>query len=225
EMTQAIARLLLSGTFKVYFETGLGGLDPLDTTQQGISGVLLGMQETGLLVEPLDLPQLALANRSIPTDAAAVIIPRPTTAVTPAQLAVLDEYLQRGGSLFITADAQFGENAFLREGSVFNTYLWENYGIRTRDAIIVDEGANLRTPLDIIGAAAYLNTDIGARLEPEVAPTLFRIARGVEVNSDNPPVNNGRVLATSPISYGETNTAPLLENNSYTFDQDSDIPG
>ncbi len=225
EMTQAIARLLLSGTFKVYFEVGLGGLDPLDTSQQGISGVHLGMQESGMLTDAFDLSQLALANRPIPNDAAAVILARPIMDLTPAQLSVIDDYLNRGGSLFIMADALFNENSFLREGGAFNTYLWENYGIRTHDAILVDEGANLRTPLDIIGAAAYTNTDIGARLDPAQSPTLFRIARMVEVNSDNPPVNNGRILSTSTASYGEVNVAPLLEANSYTFDEGSDIPG
>jgi hypothetical protein len=225
EMTQAIARLLLAGTYKVYFETGLGTLDPLDTSQQGISGIHLGMQESGLITDALNLPLLAATGGAIPDDAAALILARPTIDLNAAEISVLDAYLQRGGSLFIMADALFSDGAFMRENGLFNTYMWENYGIRTRDAVIVDEGASLRTPLDIVGAAAFVGTDIGQRLDPADAPTLFRLARVVEVNSDNPPVNNGRVLSSSPLSYGETNTAGITERNTYQFDADNDIPG
>lgn len=225
EMTQAIARLLLAGTYKVYFEIGLGTLDPLDSSQQGISGVHLGMQESGLLTDSLSLPVLAATNAPIPDDAAALILARPTVDMSPAEVAIIDDYLQRGGSLFIMADALFHPGAFMSEDSPFNAYLWQNYGIRARDAVIVDEGANLRTPLDIIGAAAFTGTSIGQRLDPAEAPTLFRIARMVEINSDNPPVNNGRILSSSPISYGETDTTRLMESNAYAFDVDSDIPG
>ncbi len=225
EMTQAIARLLLSGTFKVYFETGLGTLDPLDTSQQGLSGIHLGMQDSGLLTGSLDLPALAAAGEPVPDDASVIILARPTLALTPAEIAILDQYLARGGSLFIMADSLFGEGAFLREDSAFNTYLWENYGLRTRDAVIVDEAANIRTPLDIIGAAAFTGTAVGQRLDPAEAPTLFRLARAVQIQEDSPPVNNGRVLSSSPLSYGETDTAPLFQANSYGFDASADIPG
>ena len=48
-MTQAISRLLLSGTLTVYFDTGLGERDPLDTSQEGISGINNGVRESGLI--------------------------------------------------------------------------------------------------------------------------------------------------------------------------------
>src|SRR5690606_21933022 len=99
EMTQAIARLLLSGTFKVYFETGLGTLDPLDASQQGLSGIHLGMQDSGLLTGSLDLPALAAAGEPVPDDASVIILARPTLSLTPAEINTLDQYLARGGSL------------------------------------------------------------------------------------------------------------------------------
>lgn len=225
EITQAVARLLQAGTLTIYFETGLGTLDPLDTSQRGLSNIHLGMQESGLLTSSFSLPQLAAVGDSIPADAAALILPGPTQNITNEELAIVDAYLQQGGSLFIMAEALFGEGTFLREESPFNAYLWENYGIRTRDAVVVDEGANVRTPLDIIGAAAFTSTEIGQRLDPAEAPTLFRIARTVEVNSDNPPVNNGRVLSSSPIGFGERNTQRVLDSNAYGYDPETDLVG
>ena len=224
EMTQALVRLINSGSLKVYFETGRGELDPLDTTQQGLSGIHLGMQESGILTDSLDLPALARTNQKIPDDASTIIMARPATQLTPEEIAVLDDYLQRGGSLFIMADVVFGDNAFLDSDTVFNRYLWDNFGLSVLNAVIVDYSANLRTPLDIIGSQVYLNTDVGARLDPAESPTLFRLARAVNVR-DDPPVNNGLVIVSSPDSYGETDLRALAESNSFEPNPEVDPPG
>ncbi|MBZ0299798.1 MAG: Gldg family protein, partial [Anaerolineae bacterium] len=224
EMTQALLRLLHAGTFKVYFETGHDELDPLDTGSQGLSGVHLGMQESGLVTGSFDLRALVATGQPIPQDASAVILARPTTALNEAEIGVLEAYLKRGGGLFIMADALFNEDAFLSGDTAFNRYLWDNFGISALNAVIVDYSSNLRTPLDIIGYQAYTGTEIGARLDPAQAPTLFRIARAVNVN-DDPPVNNGRVLVSSSDSYGETDFQALAETNTFEPDPAVDPPG
>lgn len=224
EMTQAILRLLRAGTLKVYFETGHGGLDPLDTSSQGLSGVHLGMQESGIITDSLNLPALAAAGQPIPQDAATIIMARPTTALAQPEIDVLDAYLEQGGSLFILADALFNENAFLSGETPFNLYLWEHFGVSALNAVIVDYNSNLRTPLDIIGYQVYTNTDVSARLDPAAAPTLFRVARAVNVD-DDPPVDNGRIIVSSPNSYGETNFRDLAELNSFEPEAPDDLPG
>jgi len=225
EMTQAIARLLLSNTIKVYFDIGQGELDPLDTTQQGLSGIHAGMQQSGLITASLSIAEIAAAGNRIPDDAGAVIMARPTVDLNAAEIATLDEYLKRGGGLFLMTDALFTENSFLSEGSAFNNYLWDNYGIRGQQSVIVDFASSMQSPLDIIGAATFGSTDIGARLDPANAPTLFRTARAIDVQMDNPPVDNGIVILSSEQSYGETNLRALAETNTYEIDVDQDIRG
>src|SRR5690606_22538228 len=166
ELTQAILRLLAAGTFKVYFEVGHSELDPQDTGPQGLSGVHLGMQESGLVTDSLVLPALAANGQSIPDDASVVIMARPTRALTSPEIAVLDEYLQRGGSLFIMAEALLNEGAFLSGETEFNHYLWDNFGLSALNAVLVHYSSNLRTPLDIIGYRVFTRTDIGARVDP-----------------------------------------------------------
>jgi hypothetical protein len=224
EMTQAILRLLRAGTLKVYFEIGHGELDPLDTGAQGLAGIHLGMQESGLITDAINLAQLATSGRQIPEDAATIIMARPTIDLRAEEIALLDAYLKRGGSLFIMADALLNEDAFLAVDTEFNHYLWENYGIGTLDAVIVDYSSNLRTPLDIIGYQVYMNTDISARLDPAQSPTLFRIMSAINVD-DEPPVNNGRVIVSSADSYGETDIRSLMETNTFEPDEGVDIPG
>jgi hypothetical protein len=150
---------------------------------------------------------------------------RPLTDLAADEITVIDEYLQRGGALFIMADVVLTENAFLMGDSPFSQYLWDNYGLRALDAVIIDRQLNQGTEVDIIGAAAATGTDLGVRLDPATAPTLFRIARAVELQTDNPPTNNGWILASSPQSYGETDLRALLETNTWGYEAEDDPTG
>ena len=225
DMTGAIARQLISGTLTVYFERSHGERDPLDSTQEGMSGINGGIQESGLITQPFDLQQVASVGGDLPADASALILARPLTDFSESEIAVIDRYMQRGGSLFIMSDVLFNQDAFLREDGAFNQYLWQNFGLRALDAAIVDPASSQDTPLDIISAAVYTDSAIAARLDSGDNPTLFRLARALEI-SNNPPDNtpNGRIIMSSPQSYGETNLQQLGETNTYAFDPE-DIQG
>jgi ABC-type uncharacterized transport system involved in gliding motility auxiliary subunit len=228
DVTGAIARLLAAGQLTVYFETSNDERSPLDATAEGLSGINAGIQESGVNTQPLDLAQIALDGGDIPADASAVIFARPLRDLTTEEIAVIDRYLDRGGSLFIMTDVLFTDNAFLQEDGAFNQYLWENYGIHALDAVIVDPAASGQTPLDIISAAVFAESDIAARLDPASGtPTLFRIARAVDIDLDTqrPDLANGRVIMSSPDSYGETNLQALGDTNTYQYDAGTDIPG
>jgi len=228
DITQAISRLLMAGSIKVYFETGLGERETLDSGTEGLTGINSGIQESGMITAPLNLAEIAENGGGIPSDAAAVIFARPLRALTQSEVDVISRYLDRGGSLLIMSDVLFTDDAFLKEDGVFNQYLWDNYGIRALDAAVVDPDASGQTPLDIISAAVFTDTDIGARLDPSAdTPTLFRLARPVEVNLTSAPPNvaNGRVIMTTTSGWGETDLAALGATNTYSFDAASDITG
>ncbi|MBL8162428.1 MAG: GldG family protein [Anaerolineae bacterium] len=226
DVTEAISRLLISGTITVYFEQGRGELDPTDTTQQGLSGINLGVQESGLITQPLNLVEIAAAGGDIPQDAGAVIFARPTSDLTPAEVAVIDRYLQRGGTLFIMTDPLFNEDRFLKADGPFNQFLWTNYGLRALDAVVVDAGSSFQTPLDVLSAAIFPENSIVARMNSENAPAYFRLARALEV-SETPPANvpNGQLILSSEQSYGETDLATLSQTSTYQYDEGADIPG
>lgn len=227
DMTEAISRLLISGTLTVYFNTSLGERDPLDGTSEGISGINNGIRENGLITQPLDIRALAENNGDIPANASTVVLARPLYDLTEAEIAVIDRYLNNSGALFIASDVLFNERPFLQENGLFNQYLWENYGIRALDAAIVDPAMSGQTPLDIISAVTFGATDIGARLDPAETPTLFRLARAVDVNIDSAPqgIANGRVIMSSDQSYGERNYTELGQTNTYSFNPEEDIIG
>ncbi len=226
DMSEAIARLLVTGTLKVYFEISHGELQIEDGTQQGISGINNGMQESGLVTAPLDLAQLAANGARVPGDASAVIMARPTTDLSSAEIAVLDDYLKRGGGLFIMADALFNEDAFMKQDGAFNQYLWNTFGLRALDMVVVDPSSSGQTALDVISAAIFPDNEIASRLNDQNAPTLFSVARAIDVNA-TPPANtpNGRVIMSSPDSYGETNLKALSETNTFNYDEGQDVKG
>ncbi|GAB4508579.1 MAG: hypothetical protein OHK0046_01420 [Anaerolineae bacterium] len=226
DMTQAISRLLAAGNFTVYFTEGLGERTPGDETGAGLARVNELLVANGFRTLPLNLPQLAAADRPIPLDASVLIIARPQQQFSQEIIDLLDEYLVRGGALFILADAAFSEAPFLAQDSAFNNYLWENWGLRMLDAVVVDEGLNSATPLDII-SYAISNLPITASLDPASdvnSATYFRLARAIQVDED-PPVNNGAAIQTSPNSFGETNFDLLAASNEFNFDEGADIPG
>jgi hypothetical protein len=226
DMTQAISRLLAAGNFTVYYDLAHGQLDPADESARGISIATSLLRVNGFNVGLIDLKALAATGTPIPQDATAVVLARPQEQLTPDVINTLDAYLNRGGALFIMADVMFTDAPFLAEDSLFNDYLWENWGLRMLDAVVVDEGASGPTPLDVISAVIF-DSAITANIDPEMdrdSRTQFRLARPIEVN-DEPPVSNGRVIMSSPASYGETNLEALSQRNEYRFDPGEDIPG
>jgi hypothetical protein len=227
DMTQAISRLLISGSLTVYFDTGLGERDPNDTTQEGVSGISSGVRESGLVAYTVSIDELLQANQEIPRNAAAVLFIRPTSDLNDAQIGLIDRYLRRGGSLFLMTDVLFNDNPFMKQDGAFNNYLWQNYGLRALDAAVVDPAASGQTALDVVSAYVFPQTDLGARLDPSSNPTVFHLARAIEVNLNNSPDNvvNGQVILSSEKSYGETNLKTLGETNTFKYDEGVDIPG
>lgn len=226
DMSEALSRLLISGTLSVYFERGLGGPDPLDDSAQGFSAVNNIVQNNGLITQPLDLTQLAASSGDIPSDASTVIIARAARRMTPAEVDVIDRYLERGGALLILADIFYSTEQFLDDQDPFNSYLWEKFGLRPMMSVVVDPGAFSGSELDIVSAAVFTEVDIGAQLNREDDPqsaTLFHIARPIEVD-DDPPVNNGRIIMSSPMSWGETDFTALFERNEYR-QEENDLVG
>jgi hypothetical protein len=63
-------------------------------------------------------------------------------------------------------------------------------------------------------------------MDQENSPSLFKLARVIEVGATLPPeTSNGRVVMSSPQSWGETNLTALGDTNTYTFDQGQDTQG
>jgi ABC-type uncharacterized transport system involved in gliding motility auxiliary subunit len=223
DLTEAISRLIIGGQFVIYFDVSLGGLDITDNTARGLSRANNLIQQYGLVTQPIDLIELAQTNTPIPDTASTVILAGPAIDPPESVIVLIEDYTQRGGTLFIMADVQ---TEFMTADSPFNEYLWNRYGLRMLDAVVVDDLANGGTPVDIVSAAIF-DTEITASLDPatdEDLATQFRLARPIQVNTD-PPVPNGSAITSSQLSYGETNVEAVLTQDEYAPDGETDLPG
>lgn len=227
DMTSAINRLLNTGNFTVLYNIGFGERSPNDVSTNGmsLSGQLLRFE--GYNTEIVDLQNDLVANNvPIPDSVDVIVLSRPLERVSGEVIALLDDYLRRGGGLLILGDVAGGEERVLSEDDPFNQYLWTNWGIRFDDAVAVDFTVSGDTPLDVVSYQIF-DSPISTDIDPSTdinSRTQFRIARPIVI-SDDPPVNNGRVIMTSPDSYAETDIAQVLLSNAYQYDEGVDAQG
>lgn len=223
DMTSALLRLLNTGEFTVAFNVGYSIFNPYDGTQQGYTRLFNALINSGIQAGIVDLREITEGGLALPLVDAVVLINMNEDLPTAA-VAVLDEYLRRGGSLLVLADVT--DLPFLAEGTVFNDYLWQNYGLRALDAVVVDYLSNDRSPLDLLSFAVSSGSGITERLNltgQDDTRVRFSIARPIEIDR-SPPVQNGFVIAASTSSYGERDIARLLSTNTFEYEEGVDIP-
>jgi hypothetical protein len=224
-MSEAIARVLTAGNFKVYFERSLGTLDPIENTRSTMSNMNNVLRASGIITDRLSLEELAQSGGSIPRDASALILAQPQREPTAQEIAIIDAYVKNGGSLFIAADFSPREDNFMTANSPFNAWLWENYGIRMTDAVVVDTQTQGPSEFDVISAQVVAENDITTRLNLENQPqtsALFHFIRAIEVNPE-PPVPNGSLVYASDLSWGETDISAIVERNQAIADINTDL--
>ncbi len=232
DITTGLNTVASRGQFKIYFTTGHGERDLEQIDDMGISRLAVSLQGENIAVEPL---ALAEAN-AIPPDASAVLIVGAMTRFTSNEVNILDEYLQGGGRLGIFADPPVFEaavlggppNTFLQEGTPFNTYLWEEFGVRVHDALVIEttpELINGTEWMPIINSIAPHTIMQGVQDEPIVT----NVARPLEVTSEPDARQNQYtrepLLFTSARSYGKTGLAQVVESSNIAFDPENDLRG
>lgn len=230
EITTALRTLVVAGRFKIYFTTGHGELDIRRTDDASISRLAVSLINAGIAAEQLSL--LSVLETGIPEDASAVMIVGARGQFTEEEVRVLDDYIQRGGRLAIFTDPpQVDEgtaltNTFLEEGSPFSDYLWNEFGVRPLDALIVQTSpyyTNEFTP--VINATVphpLLNL-------AQDQPVIMSWVRPFELASE--PVERQALYVREPLfyssadSYGETGLRELMETYRIEYNSGRDLPG
>ncbi|MCU0475145.1 MAG: Gldg family protein [Anaerolineae bacterium] len=226
-LTNAILRLLDINRFEVAFEVGSSDIVPDDSSAAGYSGIIDGLEANGIETFGINLNQLAIDGQDVPNTVTTLMLLQMREPLSAGAVQVLDRYFARGGRAFVFADADYGASPFLSESDPFNAYLWERFGVRMRDAVVIDALSNAGTELDVLSYAVSDGSTITARLNDPENPfsrALFRVARAVQIDPE-PPVQNGMVVATSPESYGETDLTLLGQSSRYAFEVSEDIAG
>ncbi len=203
-LTNALQQITSNVSAQVYFVQGHGE-PPLTGEQSSLS------QALGVLTEKSITPQaLNLAQTTIPTDATVVVLAGAVRGLLPSEVTALNDYLNRGGSLFLAIDPtiNLGIDSLLK-----------SWGITLDNRQIVNpEGAAVGLGPAVILVNSYgqhpITKDFGNGL------SLYSGARPIETTIVE-GVQATPLLLTSPQSWAESD----LKDENLKFDPKSDRPG
>jgi ABC-type uncharacterized transport system involved in gliding motility auxiliary subunit len=202
---------------KVYFLTGHGEHDPDDYDERaGYSTLASYIKRDNIEVLKWNL----LEQRTMPTNAAAVVVAGPRTAYGAAELSVLDQYLKNRGRVIVLIDP--GKQTTGLEG------LLGQWGVQADNNVVVNRGS-------LLGLATVINVNaLGVEYAPHpITASLQRIntefpyarsvrrAEGTDAapGGDQPRVTE--LVKSDARAWGETN----LDAEDVAFDEASDTRG
>lgn len=232
DITTGLKVIASAGRFKVYFTAGHGERELTQVDGTGISRLGVSLEGEGIAAESLLLSEV----EQIPNDADAVLIVGAMIQFTEAEIQKIDEYLQRGGRLAIFTDPPLFEaaalggppNTFLQEGSPFSNYLWDEYGVRARDALVIentDELINGAEWIPIINSIAPHTIMQDVRNEPIFANIVRPLEMVNEPDDRQNQYLREPLLYTSVQSYGETGVAQFVNESQIGYQPQEDIAG
>ncbi|HEX3051446.1 MAG TPA: GldG family protein [Aggregatilineaceae bacterium] len=233
DITTGLKTVASAGLFNIYFTTGHGERDLQQVGDEGISRLGTSLDDQGIAVTALNLSEVD----RIPDDASAVLIIGAWSPFTEAEVAVLDEYIQRGGRLAIFADPPLVEssivsgdnvNTFLQEDDPLHTYLWDEFGINVQDQLLIENDPNYQNGSNwfpiVAAIAPHEKIMNGAR----DIPIVMSFARAMSVTS-NPDERQGKyaltpLLFSSEQSFGMS-PIRFLSTQTITYDPSTDVIG
>ncbi len=195
QITNALLSLSDTVTKKVYFLTGHGEIGAFTTNSEKSASGLPNMSkfradltEEGYMGADLNL----VASKSIPADAAIIVIPGPVTELMPAEQKLLEDWLDKGGRLLLMME--------LNTADKYDSFL-DKYGFKCGDELIIDEMAQLAGTEMVYSIGMQYNQECSA-VKDFSLPTLFKLARPVEMGKNVPAgAKITTVVATGPNAF------------------------
>jgi len=179
-----------------------------DFENQGFSTVKEALEKDGFKVEK----SLLLQSGEILSDTELLIIAGPEKPILPEEQKLIQEYLNKGGSVLLLLDPQSksGMENFLKQ-----------WGIDTPDSFVID-------PMSKLFGGDYAAPVVSQYVAHKITrnfslPTIFPLLRAVTTVKSN-DADTTEFLLTGVNSWGETNLNVLKEGKSQ-FDEKSDIKG
>lgn len=215
ELLRGLLRLLNPGERTIYFLTGHGEYSLDATSTRSVSRVPETLSEKNYTVLPLNL----LAENAIPNDALTLVVFGATQPFTVNEIDLLDEYLKKGGSLVVLADASPVSGLAAAEDTL-SAYLLENWHVLLDDNFILDPSV---TPPTNAVSYQYAAHSITANLNN--LAVLMPFARSLSIVEDQ-SLTQTELVMSSEGAWGETDFSALeLDGDNPEFEIGADKPG
>ena len=219
ELTNAILRVAASGDFRAYFLSVEDGLQLTDSSGAGMStlnDVLTDRfdwttQQVAFFELMGDQSEIDLNDPAI--DGLVLVIPGGSEPLTDEELAFVSEYVDNGGDLVILASPSIGEeNTSLATAENLSNYLYENFGVRFRNDVVLDRTLAFQTPLAPVAvdfdASHYITSGFA-----QGSGMIFEIPHSIEIAPTLPETVTVTTLASSgPESYSKADINAVLES-------------
>ncbi len=213
-ITNAILRVAADGDFKAYVVNVQNGVaDRLSVVRQVMQDGF-GWTVEDLSLITLTAPETEIQLNDPNLDGEVMIIPGGSAALTPEELAVVQDYLNAGGDLVLYAGDSFNDSlTSLAVDPVLNEYLFTTFGIRINNDVVLDDRQAAQSALSPVALEGNLSHPITAEFLQPVF--IFDLARSLTI-SDTPPPN---VTVTPLVSSSEnawtTTEFTAIVNNEY----------
>ncbi len=197
-LTQSILKVTQSKTGPVCFVAGHGEAGVLDSEEAG-AGLLKRLLEN----ENHDVQEIVLAGSIVPKECGCVIVAGPDRALGELEVQALQAWVAAGGAMM-----------FLSEPKVetgLETWM-ASYGVTFNDDVLVEPQETLFFGSQIGVAPVVSNYPHHEITKDLDQPTIFQMARSIQVNQDaGPQAMATALLQTSDQSWGELNVQKLLD--------------
>jgi hypothetical protein len=243
ELTNAILRVSASGDFRAYFLNVDGGLQLEDRGPSGMSILNDTLVDTfDWNTQQVSVFQLTGANSEIKlndqtADGEVIVIAGGNTPLSDEELKVITDFVDNGGSLVIFAspsiaastndagESSIAGNQPLALAENLSTYLYDNFGMRFVDDVVLDPTLSIQSPLvpvaTDLSASSYVTTSGISR----GSGIVFEIPRSIEISPVLPAnVTLEELARTSPSSYSKTDIQAVLNGEIDQLDTDAKGP-
>lgn len=213
-VTNALLKALRPDAIIIYLTTGHDELNCENSTPEGLSSLCEKLQSQNYEIRPLDLTK----TNEVPKDATAVFILGPSTGFLDHESAMIEKYLNDGGSVFLALAPAFKSEMYKNL-----TKLATPFGLKLGNDVVIDrlstvQGAEATIPITSNYDASHPVTS-GFNLR-----TIFPLSASVSQIKGN---DSSTILATTsnfPGSWAETNLKGVSEGKAL-FEEGKDIKG
>jgi len=212
-LTSAIIRLKSPEQKIVYVLTGHGEPSFSSNTDTSYYYAYKELESKNYTISELNL----IAENSIPLDAVAVFITGPTKPLSENEVALIKQFVDKGGSLLLLYEPSFLTD-FGKLNDPLSLFLQKDWGLILENDLVIDLTAD---PPSMAVTSNYGPHAITRGLENMVS--IFPTSRSITISSDTKMINT-KLAETSTQSWSERDISSI-QNNNVTFDETSDVSG
>lgn len=231
-ISNTLVAMLTAGTSNFYF---VQGHNELSIESQAGTGIFRARRvlESVLNVQVAELN--LLTAESIPDDATALVIVGPSSAFDQKEVALIAAYVETGGRLIVLANPPYidpvfgGVNDTLLVDDPLTAFLWDEFGVRLRQDLVVELESSFDSEFNPIPAFYSSSNPITLDFSDNL-PIVLSLVRSIEI-VETPTERQNRYLReplmlSSDQSYGETNLQNFAGGDALAeFNEGEDTPG